>query len=563
MNTPAVLKPVDGRRGSMDTFYLEGPDLPEAAQRLSLALLQPFVPGEPMSASFLVSPEGRAWLLGLGRQRIEIQSGRFEYRGGELPADCPEAAHQVRSALGTMEGLRGFVGIDFIWDRQRRKATIIEINPRPTTSLVGLCRLLPAGRLARAWLEVFRSTGRDDELLESLFGLVHSHEPVVFDADGEFAGLLRGQSNHDQRIRSRSRSLRRPRHRRGQYQGRPQLRSGAHDPVRGLEAARRPGAGDRDCRWRHCPSASNRAVLTMTAELCDCYPTKAIGVGAVLDAAVEGLQGRPIVVWGTDGQFHLVPEIRQDPGLAAAANWLALATVAARLVPSSRGVLIDIGTTTADLIPLDSGQVRARGRTDTERFQTGELVYAGVRRTPICALATELPLRGIPTGLAAEIFASTLDVYLILGDIEQEPDNLSTADGRRATATAARDRLARMVGADRDGFSAQDAVEFAQAADECLTERLCQAALRACTATIGAPEVAVVSGSGSFLARRLANRLVGPGRPVISLEEAWGVVASSAGCAFALVTLAAERLGDDAAKYQDPEPGALEGGRSP
>ena len=186
---PAVLKPVDGA-GSMNTFYLDGPDLPEAARRLALALLQPFVPGEPMSASFLVSPEGRAWPVGVGSQRMEIRSGRFEYRGGELPATCPDAAHQVRGALRTVEGLRGFVGIDFIWDQERRKATIIEINPRPTTSLVGLCRLLPRGRLAQAWLEAFRSSGRDDKLLESLCGLVHSQVPVVFDADGKFAGLL-------------------------------------------------------------------------------------------------------------------------------------------------------------------------------------------------------------------------------------------------------------------------------------------------------------------------------------------------------------------------------------
>ena len=113
---------------------------------------------------------------------------------------------------------------------------------------------------------------------------------------------------------------------------------------------------------------ADRAVVTMTAELCDCYPTKAVGVGAVLDAAVEGLQGRSIVVWGSTAQFHSVAEIRQNPQLAAAANWLALATLAARLVPASRGILIDIGTTTADLIPIDSGQVRRRGRTDTERL---------------------------------------------------------------------------------------------------------------------------------------------------------------------------------------------------
>ncbi len=303
---------------------------------------------------------------------------------------------------------------------------------------------------------------------------------------------------------------------------------------------------------------ASRAVVTMTAELCDCYPTKAVGVAAVLDAAVEGLRGRSIAVWGTDGQFHSMAEIRQDPRLAAAANWLALVTLAARLVPGSRAILIDIGTTTADLIPIEEGQVRARGRTDTERLQNGELVYAGVRRTPICALATELPLRGVPTGLAAEIFASTLDVYLVLGDIEQEPKNRSTADGRPATVDAARDRLARMVGADREGFSAQDAIEFAQVADECLTERLFQAARRACTATIGQPAAAVISGSGSFLARRLAYRLIGEGSPVISLEEAWGAVASSAGCAFALLTLAAERLGDDPTAYRDPEAGIPE-----
>ncbi len=185
---PAVLKPVDGA-GSANTFYLEGPSLPAPARGMPLALLQRFVPGEPMSASFLVSPAGRAWVIGIGKQRMEIRDGRFEYRGGEIPAHCPDAVEQVRRALFAIEGLSGFVGVDFIWDTERRHATIVEINPRPTTSVVGLCRLLPAGLLARAWLEAFRSPHRDEALLESLFGLVHSQPPVVFDADGEFGGL--------------------------------------------------------------------------------------------------------------------------------------------------------------------------------------------------------------------------------------------------------------------------------------------------------------------------------------------------------------------------------------
>ena len=185
---PAVLKPVDGA-GSMDTFYLKGPaGLPAAVRKLPEALFQPFVPGEPMSASFLVSPDAQAWLIGMGRQRMEIADGQFRYGGGEIPVFCAGAAEQVRRAVTAVEGLRGFVGVDFVWDEKRHDATILEINPRPTTSLVGLCRLLPAGRLAQAWLEALASAGRDEHLLESLFGLVHAQPPVVFDACGEFAG---------------------------------------------------------------------------------------------------------------------------------------------------------------------------------------------------------------------------------------------------------------------------------------------------------------------------------------------------------------------------------------
>jgi probable H4MPT-linked C1 transfer pathway protein len=301
--------------------------------------------------------------------------------------------------------------------------------------------------------------------------------------------------------------------------------------------------------------ASDRAAVTMTAELSDCYPTKTSGVKSVLDAVVAGLPGWSIVVWGVDDEFHSVADIRRQPHLAAAANWLALAQLASRLIPEARGLLIDIGTTTTDLIPLDRGRVAARGRSDTERLQTGELVYAGTRRTPVCALATELPLRGIGTGLAAEIFASTLDVYLTLGDIESNPGDLSTADGRPATVEAARDRLARMVGADRDGFSDDDARTFAQAAHDCLLNRLVAAAERATVPTIGRPTAAVVAGSGEFLARRLARRVLDRDSPIIGLEEAWGAVASSAGCAYALVKLAAERFRPDGERIRDSRTG--------
>ena len=133
-------------------------------------------------------------------------------------------------------------------------------------------------------------------------------------------------------------------------------------------------------------SPFERAAVTMTAELCDCYATKAEGVLAILAAVAQALAHRPLVVWGIDGRFHEPDEVRERPLLAAAANWLALATASARLVPDKRGLMIDIGSTTTDLIPFDRGKVVVQGRTDTERLRTGELVYAGVPSHPaLCA----------------------------------------------------------------------------------------------------------------------------------------------------------------------------------
>lgn len=285
----------------------------------------------------------------------------------------------------------------------------------------------------------------------------------------------------------------------------------------------------------------DRVAATMTAELCDCHPTKREGVLSIVDALSRAFDQHPVIYWGTDGRFHNVEAIRARPLLAAASNWVALATVAARLVGDEPALLIDIGSTTTDLIPLHNGRVVARGRTDWERLQTGELVYAGVSRTPVCALARELPLQGEPTGLSAELFATTKDVYLLLGEIAPNAADVSTADGRPSTPDAAHDRLARMVGADREVCSRADALALAKDADRVLVERLVEAARRVCRASVGEPKVVVVSGEGEFLARRVAGAILGGEGVVRSLASLWGRSASEAACAHALVELASDQ----------------------
>ena len=101
---------------------------------------------------------------------------------------------------------------------------------------------------------------------------------------------------------------------------------------------------------------ADSVAITMTAELCDCYETKAHGVHEILGAATRAFDGVPLRIWTIEGRFHSIEEVLERPLIAAASNWLALATVAARLVPEGPGVLIDIGSTTTDIIPLLDGR---------------------------------------------------------------------------------------------------------------------------------------------------------------------------------------------------------------
>jgi probable H4MPT-linked C1 transfer pathway protein len=290
-----------------------------------------------------------------------------------------------------------------------------------------------------------------------------------------------------------------------------------------------------------CFPPFDHLAVTMTGELCDCFSTKAEGVTEILLSTRAAFPATSTHIWGLDGQFHSIDEVLQNPHGAAAANWLALATCVARRFADRSSLLIDLGSTTTDITALQGGRPRPAGKTDTERLINGELVYAGVRRTPVCAIANELPWRDAAIGLCAEWFATTLDVYLMLGAIAPNPTDTATADSRPATPELARNRLARMVGADETTFSMADAIAVSRAIDEKLRARLTRAACRVIAAAGSAPERIIVAGSGEFLARRAATEVAPSGSVVISLAETWGVAQSTAACARALVELVRDK----------------------
>jgi hypothetical protein len=281
---------------------------------------------------------------------------------------------------------------------------------------------------------------------------------------------------------------------------------------------------------RQLPAAELLAV-TMTGELCDCFETKRQGVEAILDAVAAAAAGQAVRVWGSDGCFRDVARARAEPDRVAAANWLALARFAGRFAPRGAALVVDIGSTTTDIVPLMDGQPAPQGRTDPERLAARELVYTGIRRTPVCAL--------LGADGAAELFANTQDVYLLLGRLAEDAEDRRTADGRPATRAAAAARLARMRCADLDSMTAEEIDELARNIRDRQLAILAEALATVTGRLPEPPRLVVAAGAGEFLvvdvlARSELLRRV----PLLSLADRLGAELSTAACAYALAVLA-------------------------
>jgi probable H4MPT-linked C1 transfer pathway protein len=295
-------------------------------------------------------------------------------------------------------------------------------------------------------------------------------------------------------------------------------------------------------RLLSCFAKPDVIALTMTAELADCYRTKRAGVEAVL-AAVELPAGAiPIYVWQTTGRFVTPAEAREAPLLVAAANWHALATFVGRLAPEGSALLIDVGTTTTDLIPIKDGVPTPVGRTDRERLQSGELVYSGIKRTPVCAIVNEVPFQGQDYPLAAELFATTLDVYLALGQLPEDPNDTETANGRPATVAAAHDRLARCLCCDATEVSTEDMWVMSAAIAQAQRGQIARGIGAVLAAQGSLPRRLLISGAGSFLAEQTVAEIGAlDGAETVRLADHFGPAIAEAACAFALARLAIER----------------------
>ncbi|WP_414468497.1 ATP-grasp domain-containing protein [Methanobacterium sp. ACI-7] len=136
-----VIKPADGVSCSGVKFVDSFEELKKAAgsiqTNLPYFIIQDFIEGISASVSILTNGE-ESIPLSLNLQNIQFENKEISYSGGEVPFNHKLeylAKEVAKNAIGYIDGLKGYVGVDVILGDD---VYIVEINSRITTPYIAL-----------------------------------------------------------------------------------------------------------------------------------------------------------------------------------------------------------------------------------------------------------------------------------------------------------------------------------------------------------------------------------------------------------------------------------------
>ena len=243
------------------------------------------------------------------------------------------------------------------------------------------------------------------------------------------------------------------------------------------------------------------SLVTMTGELVDLFPNRETGVCEIAKV-VNTLLGRNVMFYAGASGWVNFGEVGANADAIASMNWHASTQYLSQFM--SKGLFIDIGSTTTDMIPIERDPLAAIGQTDAHRMANYALIYTGVVRTPLMALGQTIIFKERTYYLAAEYFATTADVYRMLHQLPVDADMADTADGKGKTLTDTARRLARMIGHDMEEYPMSDWAALAQSFKQ-LQKSLLMQAIQVHANQNKLPILA--AGIGTFLCKELAGEL--------------------------------------------------------
>lgn len=143
--TEKIVKPADGVSCSGIEVVRSFKEFKEASFRMKTNfpyfLLQDFIDGIPSSVSLLCNGK-KALPLSLNFQNIQFKNKKISYNGGYVPLEhelSDEAKKIAKKAVESIDGLRGYVGVDLILGEN---VHVVEVNPRITTPYAALKDIL-------------------------------------------------------------------------------------------------------------------------------------------------------------------------------------------------------------------------------------------------------------------------------------------------------------------------------------------------------------------------------------------------------------------------------------
>ncbi len=257
---------------------------------------------------------------------------------------------------------------------------------------------------------------------------------------------------------------------------------------------------------RQFATQSCQHAITMTGELVDLFDNRVQGVEAIVGAMHALLPNSSVMIYAGDQGF-ITPSMI-DPAQClkiASANWLASAHFVAAQV--SNAVFVDIGSTTTDILLIENHALNAVGYTDYQRLVSDELVYTGIVRTAVMAVAPQAVFKQQKMSLMAEFFATMADVYRVIGDLNDAHDLSDTADGGPKTQVASARRLSRMTGYDFDENDMALWRDFSKDIKTQQKTRIMQAITRQLARSRQQDISLVGAGIGRFLVKEIAQEM--------------------------------------------------------
>ena len=128
---------------SEDVFIVNGRETYEGDNNQDYIVTE-FIKGEDISSSVVVGTSS-VLPLTINKQLIKVDGGRLHYEGGEVPFFMGEEAEKevirISKKVASALHCKGYVGIDFVFGGDG-KAYVVDVNPRPTTSVVGIAKVL-------------------------------------------------------------------------------------------------------------------------------------------------------------------------------------------------------------------------------------------------------------------------------------------------------------------------------------------------------------------------------------------------------------------------------------